>query len=70
MSQFDTCMDFLVKFLSKIHHHNQFSHKKISPTTCVAHLKEAISDNEMLNTEMACIEVDQKANPGNTKSNK
>ena len=37
-SQFVTRMNFLVKFLSKIHRHNQFNNKKISPAICVTHL--------------------------------
>ena len=57
-SQFETRMEFLAMFLSKIHRYNDFANEHMSSSICFAHLNAAISDDKALNTGIASIDVD------------
>ena len=50
-------MEFLARFLSEIHHYNDFADEHMSSSTCLAHLNAAISEDEVLNAKVACIKI-------------
>ena len=67
-SQFNSRMDFLAKFLSKIDRYNDFADKKMSHSTCISHLNRAISEDKILNTKVTSIKTNEQ-HPSN-KMNK
>ena len=66
-SQFNSRMDFLAKFVSKIDRYNDFSVKKMSHSTCISHLNRAISEDKILNTEVKSIKINEQ-HPRNTRN--
>ena len=54
-SQFDTRMDFLVKFLEELHYYNTYSEEMMAPATCIFNLNGAIAEDKILNSEVSRI---------------
>ena len=53
-------MEFLEKFLSKLNRYNDFSNEKMPYLTCITHLNMEISEDEVLNTKVAHIKIDDQ----------
>ena len=56
-SQFPTRLAFLEKFMEEICWHNIYAQAKIPPSTCIANLNPAISEDEVLNSKVARIKA-------------
>ena len=70
MSQFDKCIEFLVKFLFGIHCYNEYVNKRMSSSICLTHSNIAISDSAVLNTKVARINIDKNHSSNKNKKSK
>lgn len=64
-SQFDTCMDFLAKFMEELHCYNTYAQARMPPSTCIANLNMETAEDEILNSKVSRIKVDDFCRNGN-----
>ena len=50
---------FLAKVLEELHRYNAYSEVRIPPAMCISYLNMTIAEDEIMNSEVACIKIMQ-----------